>query len=248
MNPLFSFFTDNIPSLKEILIGGLPGLAWAYACLYFSGYLKKYYGLKTGYTRKIFHFLIFTSAAIIHFIWGLPGVFLFGGITSLVIFYALLRGNGHMLYEAMAREKDAPHRTYYIIAPYLATLIGGLASNFLFGKAAIIGYLVAGVGDAIAEPVGTRFGRHSYRAPSLSGVKSIRTYEGSAAIFISSLAVLFLSVSINPQPDLITPEIWKIFLVALIATLVEAVSPHGWDNATMQIIPSFLASLWFWIY
>ena len=26
--------------------------------------------------------------------------------------------------------------------------------------------------------------------------------------------------------------------------VVEAVSPHGWDNATMQLAPSLLALLW----
>jgi hypothetical protein len=106
MNQLFSFFIDNFPSLKEILIAGPPGLLWACACLYLAGYLKKYRGLNTGYTRKIFHFLIFTSAAVIHFMWGLPGVFIFGAMTSLVIFYALLRGDGHLLYEAIT---SSPH-------------------------------------------------------------------------------------------------------------------------------------------
>jgi hypothetical protein len=31
--------------------------------------------------------------------------------------------------------------------------------------------------------------------------------------------------------------------IALVATLVEAVAPHGWDNALLQIIPSWLAWL-----
>jgi phytol kinase len=243
MNQLFSFFIDNFPSLKEILIGGPPGLAFACACLYLAGYLKKYRGLNTGYTRKIFHFLIFTSAAVIHFMWGLPGVFIFGAMTSLVIFYALLRGDGHLLYEAMAREKDAPHRTYYIIAPYLATLVGGLAGNFWFAKAAIIGYLVTGIGDAVAEPVGVRWGKHQYRVPSLSHVKSLRSLEGSAAVFFASALMILLGIALSPHFNLNIVAVWKIPLLALLCAGVEAVSPHGWDNATMQIIPAFLATI-----
>jgi len=46
----------------------------------------------------------------------------FGAATSLVIAYALARGDGHYMYEALAREKDAPHRTRFIVEPYLATL------------------------------------------------------------------------------------------------------------------------------
>jgi hypothetical protein len=32
----------------------------------------------------------------------------------------------------------------------------------------------------------------------------------------------------------------KIRLVALASSLLEAISPHGWDSATMQIAPSWL--------
>lgn len=243
MDQLFSFFIDNFPPLKAILLGGPPGLVWAYACLYFAGWLKQHKGLNTGYTRKIFHFLIFMSAAGIDLTWGLSGVFLLGAATSLVILYALIRGNGHLLYEAMAREKDAPYRTYYIIAPYFATLVGGLSANLLFGHAAFFGYLVTGIGDAIGEPVGVRFGRHIYRAPSLSKVKSFRSLEGSAAVFLSSVAMLVLGVLINPQFGLTSALVWKIPLLALICAIIEAVSPHGWDNATMQILPAFLVSV-----
>jgi len=242
MNSLLAFFTDNLPSLKAIILGGPPALLWAYACLYFAGWLKKHRGLKTGYTRKVFHFLIFTPAAGVHLAWGLPGVFLFGAAASLVIFYALLRGDGHLLYEAMAREKDAPHRTYYILAPYFATLIGGLASNFWFGKAALIGYLVTGVGDAIGEPVGGRFGKHLYRVPSLSGVKSFRSLEGSAAVFLASLIVTIAGAALSPHLSLATNAFWVIPLLALACTVVEALSPHGWDNALLQLAASFLAA------
>jgi len=38
-----------------------------------------------------------------------------------------------------------------------------------------------GWGDAVGEPVGTRFGRHPYRVPSLAGVPATRTLEGSLA-------------------------------------------------------------------
>jgi hypothetical protein len=28
-----------------------------------------------------------------------------------------------------------------------------------------------------------------------------------------------------------------------VSTLVEAVSPHGWDNATMQVVPALLGAV-----
>jgi len=146
---ILSFLIDNFPSLKSIIIGGPLSLFWTFLCLYFAGFLKKNKGLKTGYTRKIFHFLVFSSAAIIQLIWDISIVCLFGGMATIIIFYSISKGSGFILYEALAREKDEPHRSYYIIIPYFATLLGGLTSNILFGKFAIFGYLVTGFGDAI---------------------------------------------------------------------------------------------------
>lgn len=239
-----SFFVDNFPSGRAIAVGAPLGLLWAYLCLLLAGQLKRRYGLQTGYTRKVFHFSIFGSVVVVQGIWGTPIVCLFGGMTSLVILYAVVRGAGHVLYEAMAREKDAPHRTYFVVVPYFATLVGGLLSNMLFGPVAVIGYLVTGFGDAVGEPVGTRFGRHTYRVPSFGGVRAIRSLEGSAAVLASCAGAIVVGVVLCPQLELNAWSWLKVPLLALGCALVEAVSPHGWDNATLQLIPSALAHWW----
>jgi phytol kinase len=238
-----AFFIDNSPSWKGILIGGPLGVLWSYLCLRFAGYLKLSRGYKTGYTRKTFHFLIFVSVVIIQMIWDTSIVCLFGGSCTLVIFYAIRKGSGNLLYEAMAREKDEPHRTYYIVIPYFATLIGGLASNILFGHMAVVGYLVTGLGDAIGEPFGTRFGKHTYKVPSLASVKAIRSWEGSMAVFVISVVAIAISISILPGLNFTNKSFVLVPLLGLVSTIVEAISPHGWDNATMQIIPSSIAWL-----
>lgn len=237
-----SFFVDNFPSWQMILVGTAPGLAWAWACLWFAGRLKRN-GMRTGYTRKVFHFLIFGTVALLQWQLGTAAVCLFGGMCSLVVFFAIWKGSGNMLYEAMAREKDEPHRTFFIVVPYATTLIGGLASNILFGPVALAGYLVTGLGDAIGEPVGTRFGRHRYRVWSLSAVPATRSLEGSAAVFLMSVVALTLTAA-SPVIDVSMAAAPRLLAIAVIATLVEAVSPHGWDNATMQIVPSGLAWAW----
>lgn len=243
MDAITRFFVDNFPTPVMLLRGGPGALLWAYGALYLAGYLKRHHRWKTGYTRKVFHFLIFSSAALVNWRWGLPGVCLFGGMTSLVIFYALLRGNGHLLYEGIAREKDAPYRTHYIVTPYLATLLGGIAANLLFGPAAMVGYLVTGIGDAVGEPVGTRFGRHEYAVPSLRRIKSTRSLEGSAAVLVVSYLAILLGIMLLSQAALSLPLLGKAIPVALACTLVEAVSPHGWDNATLQIVPAYLVTV-----
>lgn len=238
-----SFVVANMPTPTSLLLGGLPALLWASACLTFAGLLKRRFGVRTGYTRKTFHFLIFSSVVIVNLLWGTQGVCLFGAMTSLVIFSAIVCGSGNILYEAMAREKDAPYRTYFVIVPYLATLVGGMVSNVLFGQAAVVGYLVTGLGDAVGEPVGTRFGRHTYSVPSLGQLASTRSIEGSAAVcavcLVAIASGLFLACSgqFSPTVLLVVPAF------ALLCTMLEAVSPHGWDNATLQIVPSFVAYL-----
>lgn len=238
-----SFFIDNFPSSEAILIEGPLGLVWAYSSLCFSGYLKRTKGLPTGYTRKTFHFLIFGSVAAIQWLLGTPSVCLFGGMTSLVIFYAIWRGPGNPLYEAMAREKDEPHRTHYIVVPYLATLIGGLISNILFGPLAVVGYLVTGLGDAVGEPIGTRFGKHTYRVPSLTSVKAIRSFEGSGAVLLMSLLAVVLGVALSPEMTFTRSYLFYVPILAVLSTIIEAISPHGWDNTTMQVGPTLLARL-----
>ena len=237
------FFVANLPSSTTLAVGGPVALAWAAACLIFAGFLKTRMNLKTGYTRKVFHFLIFGTVVAVHWLWGTPGVCLFGGMTSLVIGYALLRGSGHLMYEAMAREKDAPRRTYYIVIPYFATLIGGLLSNILFPAAAVLGYLVTGLGDAVAEPVGTRFGKHEYKVPAIRGVRAIRSLEGSCAVFIASALALTVWFALSPQLDLSLRSMLIVALISLVSTGVEAISPHGWDNATLQVVPALLGAI-----
>jgi phytol kinase len=241
----FAFVLDNAPTAETLLLFGLPSLLWALAALYVSGYLKTKRGLRTGYTRKIFHFVIFSSAALVQSLWGTPALFVFGGATSLVIFYAVFRGAGNLLYEAMARERDEPHRTYFIVAPYFATLIGGVVSNVLFGPTAVVGYLTAGLGDAIGEPVGVRFGRHRYRVPSLRSVKTTRSLEGSVAVFLVCIGAIALGLFLSPHLHVTSTALYMVPLLALACALVEAVSPHGWDNAFLQVVPAFLVSITF---
>ena len=235
------FFKGYIPSWNVIIVSVLLGLAWSYVCLYFAGYLKKEKNFRTGHTRKIFHILMFLSAAVIQSAWGLFNVYIFGIMIFLVVLYSIFKGKENILYEALAREKDAPNRTYYIIMPGILTFIGGIASMSLFGEIAIVGYLVCGLGDAMGEIVGTKFGKHKYHV-NWFGQISERSYEGSVAVFIACIFAITLGVILTPSLSLNIYSFITIPIIAFASTLLEAFSPHGWDNAIMQIAPAFLAT------
>ena len=232
-----SFFIDNFPSLKLICWLFPISLLWSFLTLQISGWCKEKLNWKTGYTRKLYHFLIFFTAFLYQITLGLPGVFILGWSVTITVLYACFNGNENILYEALAREKDTPFRTKYILYSYLATFIGGVFSNLFFGYFAIFGYVVTGVADAIAEPVGTRFGQHFYKVFSFDNKKSYRSMEGSLSVFISSL--IFTSLIIYFSGVFVIP-FSLLLLFALICTLVEAISPSGFDNALLQLTASFL--------
>lgn len=238
-------FIDNFPSLKLILWLLPSSFIFGILILFFAGILKRNFKVRTGLTRKLFHFVVFGSAGIIQFIIGLPATLVFGGGISLVVLYALLKGDEHILYEALARESDEPTRARYIIMPYFATLFGGLAVNLLFMPLhSFSGYLITGLADAIGEPVGVKWGKNKYKVPSLSGYISYRSLEGSLAVFLSVFVILIL-VSILNGVFLSFGLFALILLSSFVVALVEAFSPHGWDNFTTMITGSLLSN---WIF
>jgi phytol kinase len=196
-------------------------------------------GVRVAYTRKIFHFGVFTGAAAVHAAWGLPGTNVYGAVTALAVLLVVFRGDGNPFYEALARETDRPRRSLFIVVPLITTAVGGLASALLAGPYAAVGYLVAGWGDAVGEPVGSRWGRHTYRVPSLGGVAARRSWEGSTAVFVVSWAAAVLALWTVGAPA-------HRGLVALacagVSAVVEAVSHHGTDNLTVQIATSLTAN------
>jgi phytol kinase len=225
-----------------MMLGALVALVWSYSCLSFAAHLKTKLRLRTGYTRKFFHILIFTSAVFVQAIGGCWAVCVFGSTVAVVVGFAVFRGPGDRLYEALAREQDGADRTYYIVISYVATMIGGMTSNVIFGPLAVVGYLVGGLGDAAGEPAGIRWGRHPYTI-SISGPKISKTFEGSLAVLAASVVALLIGVAISPQLSFDLRSLIVVPLIATVCTLVEAFSPRGWDNVPMQVVPTVLAAI-----
>jgi phytol kinase len=220
-----------------LLLVAAWSLLWSYGCLSLAAYLKTNRRLRTGYTRKIFHVLIFISAVIVQALGGFVMVCVFGTMVSLVVGYAVVAGSGNRLYEAIAREQDGRYRTQLVVIPYFATLIGGLVSNILFGPLAVVGYLVGGLGDAAGEPAGIRWGRRRYAG----GSEASKTFEGSLAVVVASILALLIAVAIRPEFQFDLRAWIAVPVIGIVCGLVEAFSPRGWDNVPMQIVPTVLA-------
>ncbi len=207
-----------------------------------GGWLKMRRGIATNYTRKIFHFCIFTAAMGVHLAGGFPAVNAYAVGCVAVILYGVWRGPGHPVFEGMARERDEPHRAFYVVIPLLTTALGGLASNWIAGSYALVGYLVTGWGDAVGEPIGRWLGRHPYRVLTLRKVSCTRTLEGSAAVgaasFLAAGAALIAGFDLSAAEAL-----WRAAVIAAATIGIEAISPHGSDNFTTMAGASVLARL-----
>lgn len=234
---------EFIPPYPQILFFALISAAAILASGVLAGALKRYAGWNTGYTRKTLHFLIFFTAVGLHFWGGMAAVNILGVGMGLFVLYSVWAGNGNFFFEAMAREKDQPRRGYFVIVPYLTTAAGGLISNFFFGASAVMGYALCGAADAIAEPVGVRFGKHKYRVPSLKKVRvAERSLEGSLSVLVVSLGFSFLFFFyIYHLPPVKAAFSSAVLSVAVV--VVEAVSFHGADNLTIQVAASGLTYL-----
>ena len=107
---------------------------------------------------------------------------------------------------------------------------GVLFKNPYYGA---VGALVMGYGDGFAAILGDQYGKHVYH---IRGSK--KSIEGSAAMFVFSflvtIIILFLEFhTLNGLHFLIA------FLVAVVSTLIEGITPLGFDNITVPIISTF---------
>ncbi len=230
-----------VPDARQALVGLSAALTFGLAAAWWVGRLKVVGSVRTSYTRKIFHFGIFTAAGVLHLTGGVGAVTAYGTTLALLVVYAVARGEGDALFEALSRETDAPHRKLFVVVPLVTTALGGVVVSLFFPSTAVVGYWVTGLGDAVGEPVGERWGKRRYRVPSLAGVPAHRSLEGSAAVFAAStLAAAAALWSVGAAPGFLL--LGAALLVAAGATLVEAFTHHGLDNLTLQVAASGIAA------
>ncbi len=227
--------------MKQALYLGPGLLLYSFFSAWVASWLKIQKEYRTAYSRKAFHFLIFTMAGILHLIGGLPYVTLFGGIVTLLVVYACYKGTGFAFYEALARETDRPHRRLFILIPLATTILGGIIINIFFQQFAFVGYIVSGWGDAIGEPVGAMWGSHPYKVPSLAGVPAHRTMEGSIAVAVVGMLGAMVTLALAHLPLVFVVS--AAMIIGLASTGIEAISTHGLDNLTVQVGAAGIAYL-----
>lgn len=186
-------------------------------------------GIKDGYTRKIFHFVAFISIAMYLRYAPLDITIIFLAAGTMYITIACFSGNDFLWFDGIARKSDAPNEALYVVLPMISTICGLFISFILFGHPFVeIGMLCVAIGDAIAEPIGVRFGKHKYNVPSFIGSSSKRSLEGSISVLLACTFIIFFSI----YDGIVS------LLIGITLSIVEAISPRGLDNFTVLIVSS----------
>lgn len=161
---------------------------------------------------------------------------------------------------AISRPEDEPYTLPWLATEAVVTtcvilvflpVIGHLADRQLLDLDVLYGMMLisifaSGVGDALAEIVGKRWGRHHYSTRSVFGNRVYtRSYEGSAMVFLTSLVVgLIVAATFNFD---LPVYFWKaVILLPITLTLAEAKAPHTWDNPLLYLVGylTILFCLW----
>jgi dolichol kinase len=214
-----------------------------------TGYLRLHGYLRPGDARKINHILALSGVAL-WFGWLPAGMarasaMLTGACILLLVTITCLWHKSppfSWAFAANTRPSDAPYESLLFWTSWLMSILALLIADLAFMDIQLsrTAALLVGISDGLAEPVGMRWGRHQYQIQWTQRMKpSTRSIEGSLCVALSSLVIIlccYVSSGIPWWPQLIGGAL----LVALALTLVEAVSPHGWDNFTVPITAALL--------
>lgn len=222
--------------LNQLVLGAL-----LFAVAYASALLVLHKDVKVNYTRKINHFALFFLPLLIDkfviyehtlLTTALKGVF----VLFLLGMYALpLRSRIPPIATAFLsfdRPEDRPYSLVWLWTQVLAGYLVLLPLYYFFQLKGIdhlifIPVLINGIGDGLAEPVGVRFGKHTYSARAIFSERQYtRSYEGSACVLVTSIATVAAFNTSFSSAQFGT----ALLAIPLLMTLTEAVSPHTWDT------------------
>src|SRR6476659_207708 len=101
LQKLFNQFFPDSNIITELTI---PIIILSVVAALVAGWMKVKKNIRTPYTRKTFHFIIFSAAGIIQYYYGLHAVSLLGLIVSFIVLIAVVAGQRFSLYNSLARE------------------------------------------------------------------------------------------------------------------------------------------------
>ena len=226
MNTLHATFF-SLPVVWHNALVTLLTFVYVFSVPPLMDYLVTNHALPRDISRKIIHicagsaivFLpLFIDTGWSHYL----NITVFAVWTVLLIQKGLFAADDDQAVKTMTRTGDKREllkgTLYFVI---VAMICGTLYYKQFPG---VLAMAILGWGDGLAPIIGTRYGKLKYR------VLSDKSVEGSLAFLVGSIFAGLIFVW------LIVPELFdagKIVTIALIATVVEGVSPKEVDNLTI---------------
>lgn len=245
-----TFHVIRPPPLADFLAQGLAAPLAITAMYYPLGCLVWYKGVSVAMTRKVSHVLVMTSMPLVAELnnhgEGLQRDIFLSVVWQTIntswpislIFLKPVRKRVEIMRLAFAcpdRSEDRPYALLWIIlqasamtAVQVPMIQWMLASDK--GLLIFIPFLSVGFGDGLAEPVGRIWGKHKYEVTAIgTNKKFTRSYEGSACVFFFTLLAVLIGL---PEMNWLQATL-SILLIPIANTIVEAKSPHTFDNHLM---------------
>ena len=245
------FFRAGIKLFVMMILALLGGMLCRHFCnTDEKGYIttSKNMWFKVNYTRKIQHFAAYlvpllspptAPLGILPHLWE--------SLFVLFMFLVLIKpvrefSTFFMLqFNSLDRVEDRPNTLKWIV---LGNMLPGLLIITIFKQVfetylglpllATVVVLTVAIGDGLAEPVGTYFGKKKYVVPSWNlKNRYVRSYAGSACVYLA--AVLFLILFKDQFANY--KEFWSaMILFPPVMTVSEAFAPHSMDTPIMMLV------------
>lgn len=213
---------------------------------YCTGLLVRHKGIKVNYTRKIVHFSLFFVPVFLRSVFPYQRsieYFIIGCVIVILLLFFYIKPIRDRvsiistMFLSIDRPEDRPNTLWWLFTQILVGYIIFVPAVIFFVRNGLAGLiwiplLIIAFGDGLAEPVGIRFGRHTYKTYAFfSKKKYVRSLEGSACVFLASIFVIVVFHSSFTQLQFIIALVFIPFLM----TFVEAFSPHTWDTPTLYL-------------
>ena len=193
--------------LVTVVVGAVFALAEA---------ARRLAGWEAEHTRKLAH--VGSGLVAATFPWLFSSALSVGLLTGGFAAFMVVTARQGLLPSVHAVARRTSGGAFFPCGVALAFLASARPAPFVSAM------LVLAVGDAVAALVGRRYGRHAH---CFGG--AVRSVEGSAALFLTTVLVVTSALRFLDQLPLAGSLSWG-FAVASLATTIEVAAQEGSDN------------------
>ncbi len=217
-----------------------------------GGILVDKYNMNVMYTRKFIHVFSFTVPFVLFQVvpfeknlttYSLNCVMLFIAYIPLIepIRKAKYGKISYYAFKAFDRIDDQPFTLFWAITQSFISFVVlipiTLMLKFWFDAKEFmyITIMTVAFGDGLAEIIGRNFGFHQFRTTAFC-TRNVykRSIEGSLCVFFSCLlTILVVALWISPGKWNWIQITISCMIIPIVMTILEAISPHSWDNGIL---------------